>query len=742
MDDLDQSLSDISGSAEHLRQEMVRLSKHSFRRSRTRGWVARMRCLIINQLECATASSSQPENDSSGNQYLSSSSTQVSASEKNTLQLAPRSTLKDASEYAAVSYCWDRAHSTWTPNDNVNPPLVICEDLSRRPSNAPSDVLYRSMTFAKAKNINAIWIDQECIDQSDPVDKKNAIQEMDKIYEESQYPVAVLDFNFQTQIELDVFVSICDYALYTFDLKQIEVLESVLIALSDDKWFERAWTLQESVSAGGRMTLLFGCTGLQKPPCFGSTTGEFEISVFNFQNAMVNVRLSIEKGLIASVWPDSSIAVIASNCADYLLNFIPSRFGESTNSTWQRDASYRRIPNAAQALVFLEDRLNSCFSDRLAILANLCDYEYRIDTEVLEHPSTSFSICLLTLAILNGDMSLLAGYVDEEDWFGHVYLHSMEWGGDHRSYGIVYRNDDNDVPSNTYGFSWGPRPLACLQNITYLEEYGAMFRLKPASLSMYGLRVCGVVWEVNFAINVPKTQQKLVSRWQQEIVLQNGERPFDGLERQKPLVQDFFWSLIHELIESGFIELSKNIWNYVQPWGRSKLSEKSTEESDDDSIGAPLPYSYDMIFGHLVQSSTANKSLHYDEQEVRGRIRTFTLSFDTKNPVVDRPEVVRLLIEQVCKDGALVCAAPFSDSPRKKRPHVWFEACKIGDQIFTPVTDVADGAAHSWLRGEALSWRVLATGRSVDGCPILHCLGRRRGVWRVEDVAHRDYILE
>ena len=135
-------------------------------------------------------------------------------------------------------------------------------NLARRPSDTPPDVLYRSLAYAKAHNINALWIDQECIDQSDPMHQENGIQEMDKVYQESESHIAVLEFSFQSQIELDVFASICDWKLITFDPSHIEVLESVLIALTNERWFERAWTLQESVSAGAGMELLLGCSGL------------------------------------------------------------------------------------------------------------------------------------------------------------------------------------------------------------------------------------------------------------------------------------------------------------------------------------------------------------------------------------------------------------------------------------------------------------------------------------------------
>ncbi len=88
------------------------------------------------------------------------------------------------------------------------------------------------------------------------------------------------------------------------------------------------------------------------------------------------------------------------------------------------------------------------FPDRLAILANLCDYDYRIDTEVLELPNSSFFICCLTLAIVNGDMLLLGGYRDEEEGLQNIDGRSAWFTGlaeDRQSNGLVYQNDDYDL---------------------------------------------------------------------------------------------------------------------------------------------------------------------------------------------------------------------------------------------------------------------------------------------------------
>ena len=488
------------------------------------------------------------------------------------------------------------------------------------------------------------------------------------------------------------------------------------------------------------MILLLGCSGLHKPPDFGPTPGELELCIFDFQNTMVNVRGMIEEGLAAGVWSDPGCAINASNCADVIWNYMPFIAPDLIPGTSKIDASHRQVCNAAQALTFLSERSNSFFPDRLAILANLCDYEYRIKTEVLEPPDNSFSICCLTLAIVNGDMSLLGGYREEDRrlqntdgrpaWF-------MDLAENRRSYGQVYENDYYELQSRNYGFSWGPKPSACLKNINYLEENGAVFRIKPATLSVHGLRVCGVLCDVNCKVNVPKTQRIFASRWQEEVAYQNGEGLLDGFERQKALVQDFFWFLLHELTESGFCHLARTLWDFVQPRGKAK----GLGNSEHKSLSALCPYTYDMIFGSSIQGSATYQHPAYDEPQVRSRIAAHHLNFDPENEASDRPCAQRLLIEQVCKNGALICGSPVK-GPSDKHPFVWFEACKMGEQIFTPVIDLNDRAAHSHYNDQAMSWRVLATGQSADGCNILHCLSRRRGFMRVEKVNRQDYILD
>ncbi|KAI4181828.1 MAG: hypothetical protein L6R41_006379, partial [Letrouitia leprolyta] len=703
-----------------LRRLMVDISKSSFRRSHTS--VDRTRFLLIDQgagESETSALSSEPSSRSSAS-LKSTLQGPTLECQRNQFKIGRRSSLRKASSYVAVSYCWNRS-SDQPSNDRFKPVEISCEDLSTRKSATPPDVLHRSMAYAVAHHVKAIWIDQECIDQDDPIDKEESIQEMDIIYQESDHPIAVLEFCFDTQAQLDAFSSICDDDLAGFDPDQIEVLESVLIALNEDRWFERAWTLQESVSAGVSMTLLLGCPGLQKSPHFGVTPDEFAISIWDFQNAMVSVRGLIEEGLAADIWPDKSSAIFASNCADILWNCMPTDMPENYCDTPSiRNPSHRQICNAAQALTFLYPRSNSVFQDRLAILANLCNYECRIDTNVLRLPDSSFTICVHTLAILNGDMSLLGGYADKGEPFQRTVDHTDRFltllenaRADGR---LVYPNDNADLRSNTYGFSWGPRPSACLRNLIYIEEWTARFRLKPATLSMQGLR------------------NKFSPKWQEELRFLTVESDMRGNDRQKSLVRDFLWSLLQEVYSSGLHDLAKTLWNFFQPVGFNPLQIPI-------NLGAPLPYSFDMMFG---ESACSDK----EKQAIVNHFPVPDLWFDPSHAVFNQPSLERLLIEVVCRDGALLCSSPANPHERGSsslpQPYAWFEACNFGDKVFTPVTDIGDRVPQTRYLLQAMSWKVLETGHSRENdCKILHCLGRRRGIWRTNELTyHQDHILD
>ncbi|MCJ1464062.1 hypothetical protein MMC07_002673 [Pseudocyphellaria aurata] len=764
--DINRSFRDIFPSQETMRQQIVEIAKYSSRRSSARDWVSKMRFLTMRQSEDEKISyhqSSIVEGVVAPATFPASLLPATSPSGA-VLELTDGSILADPAAYIAVSYCWNRENVEWFTGDIETPIEILQKDIGKRPRHVNPDVLHRSLAYAKHRGVNAIWIDQECINQDDPTDKENGIQAMDIVYQESHHPIAILEFFFQTQIEVDVFTSLVDF---DFEPDHIEVLGDMLSLLSQDAWFSRAWTLQESTSAGPSMMLLLGCPGLNKHSDFGPTPGEFEISIWDFQNAMVNARLLIEEALAAEMWSDDSHAVYASNLADVLYNHIPTIYPNSFDG--RRDASHRQQCNAAEALTFLDDRFNSVFSDRLAILANICNYEVRINSAVLELRGFSFSACALTLAILNGDMSLLAAcqaYEEEASVLAGCQAYEEEaskkpgesnWVLDQANNGRsarmpFYKNDDADSSANAYGFSWGPKPSGSLRNILYLEECGDLFRLKPATISNHGLKVCGILWEIKHSIKAPKTQVRFASRWQEEFDLQAAEGMLDILteetqkwlswrekegrqksedqdRRQQALLRDFSWSLVHEFVDSGHTDLAKTFWSYVQPLGRS--------EDGWTSKTAPRPYSFETVFGSPNPGFESNSSQDYNENKIKSGLHTTSFTSNIEG----HPTILRQIMKQIVEGGALICGIPVKYSGYLE-PRVWFESCQADDRVFTPFTQMADKVMLGSHRSEAVSWRVLQTGKVDGDCEVLHCLGRRRGIYRFEGLEPQVYTLD
>jgi Heterokaryon incompatibility protein (HET) len=720
-DDQSRSYCEIHESSSDLRQTMLEIAQHSSLRSRSRGWVNTMRFLETDENHQAL-----DKLDRSRPSSLDSSSYEI------LLRLKDCSILADPSAYVAVSYCWNRENIKWFDAGGALHIKFVQKNGSARPCVIPADVLHRVLAYSKAREINAIWIDQECINQEDPIDKEDGIQSMDIVYQNSAHPIAILETCFQTQVELDIFAATVDPDFFDFDPSHIEDLGDILGALADDNWFTRAWTLQESTSAGVSMLLLIGCPGLSKPDVFGPNPEEFEISIWDFQEAMVNARLLIEEGLAQNSWPDTSDAIHVSNLADELWNRIPTIIPDRFKS--RQEVSYRQTCNAAEAITFLAEREISFFPDKLAILANMCNYECRIDTKILGNPKSSFSTCALTLSILNGDMSLLTGYGDRSP-------HGLPTTAvrDCRATFDIFQSDDEGIPMNSYGFSWGPKPFGSLSNIVYFEECGAMLRLHPSVLLADGLKVSGTLWQFEQDIAVPNTQARFESRWKRELDLQVGEDVMAGegrQERQRLLMYDFTMALLYELLDCGFSALARTFWLFLQPLRRSR--------SDLVAIHRPELHSFDDVFGRRVPRSKEDSMPDTIAQDLQKQWSESMLSVDPKTVTYNRPSIQRKLIEQVCQSGTLLFGIPVTKStdPLSSQPRVWFDTARKGELIFTPFTQMGDEAALSVYRYQAISWHVRQTGRIVDGCEILHCLGRRRGFWRFEGLESRDHVLE
>ena len=139
--------------------------------------------------------------------------------------------------------------------------------------------------------------------------------------------------------------------------------------------------------------------------------GEIEMTVREIQAGASWVIVSadgIDPALRIAAGVASDLKVRAKRVFNTLMRMCPIAY-----HTEPRDLEFRFGCNASEALQLLGDRQDSRFGDRLAILANLCNYATRLNTHKLGQSEksmgreNSFSLCFLVLALVNGDMSLV-----------------------------------------------------------------------------------------------------------------------------------------------------------------------------------------------------------------------------------------------------------------------------------------------------------------------------------------------
>jgi Heterokaryon incompatibility protein (HET) len=68
--------------------------------------------------------------------------------------------------------------------------------------------LHRAIAYAIAYKVPFIWIDQECIEQNDCLDKELGIHSMDIVYRRSDHPLGITDTFIVAQPEVDFFAAL------------------------------------------------------------------------------------------------------------------------------------------------------------------------------------------------------------------------------------------------------------------------------------------------------------------------------------------------------------------------------------------------------------------------------------------------------------------------------------------------------------------------------------------------------
>ncbi|KAL8372203.1 hypothetical protein RB595_001816 [Gaeumannomyces hyphopodioides] len=315
--------------------------------------------------------------------------------------------------YVALSY-------TWTPSEHENPeppepgwyPVENWDNKGVKPSSVRKCVLDRVIRYMRHADVSFLWIDVHCIRQdtcgsdacvrhSHCIEKRDSIQAMDLVYQLSKHPVALLGRRLRSESELYLLERILAGDLVAGDpefrlsaAKDIDVAREALSLLNEitqDSWWCRAWTFQENYRGGTRMQLLIGhdkSLESQKQRCreFGEIPEELCIPSVTFSTQATRLCLALRAEAGLSPLEVERIDRVLQAAGRYALIL---RGSNSMTPTVIADIETRGLSKPW---------------DRLAIVANCCQYRVRLDGGALSQQCCSPSLSVLAMSLLNGEI--------------------------------------------------------------------------------------------------------------------------------------------------------------------------------------------------------------------------------------------------------------------------------------------------------------------------------------------------
>ena len=367
--------------------------------------------------------------------------------------------VQDCNHHVAVSYCWSRGgrgrHASPTPigqganprdqhlrpskrrrlsphqkGSSIKPPYDIMTGAGMRRGRVRRDIMDRALRYAANKGLSFIWIDQECIEQDDPVEKELAIQSMHLVFRCSEYPLGLLTAKLVRQDHIDALnfairYSCGDTTLRDADVKSggflgtpgrerpvhsfIRSFAEVLKILARDRWLTRGWIMQEMVLAGEKMVFSVPCDpSLTKPDWGGNVEGELHFTLDQLVPIVDDVLSRDETtrkfdDFISTMDKRLDVGEVFYATYRKLRHITLGTNADGDNSM----NGHYHVCNPLEAVLYLEGRSNSRHGDRLAIVADLCDYAVRLNSTKLDELGFGYSTCLLAMMLLNGDITYL-----------------------------------------------------------------------------------------------------------------------------------------------------------------------------------------------------------------------------------------------------------------------------------------------------------------------------------------------
>ncbi|RYP43967.1 hypothetical protein DL768_009521 [Monosporascus sp. mg162] len=330
------------------------------------------------------------------------------------LHLAERGAHIGETNYVAVSYTWQKFDPV-TNAEAVSRYMISTSDGSIRKARSQDAVLHRAVQFAKANDAPFIWIDNDCIDQADPVDVEQHLHIVHEIFYQSRHAIGLLSFHIVHESQVDsiryIHEGTCLEELSRLPEdglpKALDIARKMMRGLrlfatiSADKWFSRTWTFMERLSAP-HMRLLLPCEPLLSVDNTNPVAhAELELSLMRLQQLLKrlkNAHYNPSHGDASFVRQDTHqlIGEIISRL-EFLLS---SRFlVEFKTPPWRQALTLRHVTNIFK---HIEQCDNTVLSDRLLILGYLCGFSRRLETTKMNHYQYGYSTSAIVLLLMNG----------------------------------------------------------------------------------------------------------------------------------------------------------------------------------------------------------------------------------------------------------------------------------------------------------------------------------------------------
>lgn len=257
---------------------------------------------------------------------------------------------------------------------------------------------------------------KECIDQDNEEEKKIGVQAMDAVYLYAHVTIGLFTSQLRRRHWEQLMVSPVWLGKDARELPKLpheeiryrdldkKTLCEALTKVTEDPWCKRAWILQEAFASAGKIVVLFPCSRKVVRDRLYLVCHEQSFTELCIDLRVLHSRLR-QAAQHLSGNPPANFPI--DQFLDRLTWFQPavpltSRYDITMGGNRRKDPC-----NAAVAVSFLRHRDNGIVSDRLAIVANLCEYELRLDGSALEASQPSLALCMVALAVMNGDLSLL-----------------------------------------------------------------------------------------------------------------------------------------------------------------------------------------------------------------------------------------------------------------------------------------------------------------------------------------------